>query len=148
MEPTDASFHGGQLLLVCAWAAGDLAGGRADAAAAAELAGLRRSLRHDPLAPDHPIASHRARGVQWDAELGRLTGRSDPAAWTRAAAAWDALDRPHDAAYCRWRGAQAAIATGQGSVAQRLLRRAAADAREHVPLTAAIAETAAYAAAT
>ena len=48
---------------------------------------------------------------------------------------------PHDAAYCRWRGAQVALATGQGTVAARLLRRAARDAREHVPLSTAIAET-------
>jgi hypothetical protein len=37
---------------------------------------------------------------------------------------------------------------GQGTAAHRLLRRAATDAREHVPLSQAIAETAAYAAAT
>ena len=46
-----------------------------------------------------------------------------------------------DAAYCRWRGAQVALATDQGTIALRLLRRATREAREHVPLSAAIAET-------
>ena len=49
--------------------------------------------------------------------------------------------RPHEAAYCRWRAAQAALRDGQGTVAARLLKRAAADAREHVPLSQAIAAT-------
>ena len=58
---------------------------------------------------------------------------------------WDKLGRPHDAAYCRWRRRQAAIADGQRTIAERLLRRAARDAREHVPLAAAIARMAGYA---
>ena len=62
--------------------------------------------------------------------------------WTLAASAWDKLTRPHDAAYCRWRAGQAALATGQATVAVKLLRRAATDAREHVPLLAAIRDTA------
>ena len=53
--------------------------------------------------------------------------------------------RPHDAAYCRWRGAEVALATGQATVAGRLLRRATTDAREHVPLTRAIGATVARA---
>ena len=64
---------------------------------------------------------------------------------TGEAGIWDRLHRPHDAAYYRWRGAQAAIANGQGTIAAKLLRRAARDAREHVPLASVIAETAAYA---
>ena len=59
-----------------------------------------------------------------------------------AASLWDWLTRPHDAAYCRWRAAQCALRDGQGTIAVRLLKRAAADAHEHVPLSRAIAATA------
>ena len=55
---------------------------------------------------------------------------------------WDLIGRPHDAAYCRWRGAQVALRHGSGHVAARLLKKAATDAREHVPLSEAIAATA------
>ncbi len=79
------------------------------------------------------------------AELARA-GREDHAsAWAEIAPLWDGLGRPHDAAYCRWRGAEAALAERQGTVATRLLKRAAQDARAHRPLAAAIARTAAYA---
>ena len=54
--------------------------------------------------------------------------------WAAAAAAWDKIVRPHDSAYCRWRGAQVAFATEQASAARKLLRRAERDAREHMPL--------------
>ena len=39
------------------------------------------------------------------------------------------------------RAARVALAQGQGTVAARVLKRAARDAREHVPLSAAIAAT-------
>jgi tetratricopeptide (TPR) repeat protein len=74
----------------------------------------------------------------WHAELARIT-RTDPVtAWTYAAATWDTHDHPHDAAYCRWRGAQAAVREDQGTLGRRLLRRAATDARTHRPLRLAI----------
>jgi hypothetical protein len=77
----------------------------------------------------------------WDAELAR-TGRVDACEqWVRAASSWDRVRSPHDAAYCRWRGAQVALRTGQGTLAARLLKRAANDAREHVPLSEAIVRT-------
>ena len=38
-----------------------------------------------------------------------------------------------------------ALRSGQRTAATKLLRRAARDAREHVPLSAAVAKTAAYA---
>jgi hypothetical protein len=75
------------------------------------------------------------------AVLARLRGTAAVEHWTRAAADWDGAQRPHDAAYCQWRGAQVAMAQGQGTIAARLLRRAALNAREHVPLSAAIAAT-------
>ena len=74
----------------------------------------------------------------WDAELARLSGDEALDVWVLAAAEWDRITRPHEAAYCRWRGAQAALRDGQGTLADRLLRRAASDAREHVPLHRAI----------
>ncbi|MFC7496597.1 MULTISPECIES: ATP-binding protein [unclassified Nocardioides] len=77
------------------------------------------------------------------AELSRLAGDPRVDLWASAAREWSRIGRPFDAAYCSWRGAQVALLTGQGSVALRLLRRAAREARDHVPLSAAIAETAA-----
>ena len=112
------------------------------AAELVDLVGVRRSLSHDPLGPAGVTADRFAACSQWDAELGRLAGRTQPEAWTVAAGRWDALARPHDAAYCRWRGAQAALAAGHGTAARRLLRQAALDARGHVPFTLALRATA------
>jgi hypothetical protein len=142
---SEASGHAGPLLVLAARAAADQSHGRPAPAAVGQLVELRRSLMHDPLADDAAVATHTAQAAQWAAELSRLEARPDPAPWLAAASHWDQLERPHDAAYCRWRGAEAALATGQGTLARRLLRRAALDAREHVPLTRAITETAAYA---
>ena len=75
----------------------------------------------------------------------RLNGEQSLERWTSAASAWDRLTRPHDAAYCRGRAAQVALREGQGTAAARLLRRAATDARAHLPLSEAIARTAARA---
>jgi DNA-binding CsgD family transcriptional regulator len=44
------------------------------------------------------------------AELSRLQGNSDPARWRATAAAWDRLDRPFEAAYARYRQAEALLA--------------------------------------
>jgi hypothetical protein len=87
---------------------------------------------------DVGVAAH-ARTIV--AELARLDAADRVDLWANAAALWDRLHRPHDSAYCRWRAAQAALRDGQGTVATRLLKRAARDAREHVPLTRAIAAT-------
>jgi hypothetical protein len=100
----------------------------------ARLAGLL-----DDHADDLNLTAHRA---AFEAELARLGGTGMVDHWTRTARCWDRLDRPHDAAYCRWRAAQAALRDGHGTVAARLLKRAAGGAREHVPLSRAIAETA------
>ena len=40
------------------------------------------------------------------------TASSQPASWAHAAAAWDRLERPPLAAYCRWREAEALVAAG------------------------------------
>lgn len=80
-----------------------------------------------------------AHEATYAAERARLTDRQTVEAWVIAAREWDRIDRPHDAAHARWRAAQVAVASGQGAVADRLLRRAAQQAREHVPLQEAIA---------
>ncbi len=110
-------------------------------ASAVDLVHVAREcgLLEQALADDRSLATHRA---AFEAELGHDRPGSLER-WTRAAAGWDDLERPHDAAYARWRAAQTALRDGHGTVAQRLLRRAAADATAHVPLARAIATTAA-----
>jgi tetratricopeptide (TPR) repeat protein len=105
-----------------------------------DLEAMRRRARLDPLDAQRSSAGVAA-GVTWDAELVRARGTDTVDQWSRAAVAWGHLGRPHAAAYCRWRAAQVALREGRGAVADRLLRRAAADAREHVPLSRVIAET-------
>ncbi len=61
--------------------------------------------------------------------------------WAAAVKEWDKIGRPFEASYARWRGAQAALATGQGTLAIRLLQRAGKDARDHLPLAEAIRAT-------
>ena len=133
----------GDLLVLAARAAGDMAqlapdADRRDLHGSANA--LRTRLHHDPYSPS-AVPSDRAAHPQWSAELERIRGSESLDGWHDAARAWDELVRPHDAAYCRWRGAQVALREGQGTVAARLLRRAATDAREHVPLSEAIAAT-------
>ena len=89
-----------------------------------------------------PLANDPGHAATWLAELERIAGPAKVEHWAKAATEWDRLSHPHDAAYCRWRAAQLALATSQGSVAARLLRRAATDAGEHVPLRQMVAATA------
>ena len=79
---------------------------------------------------------------QWEAELARLEGSDTVEQWSRVASGWHRYLRPHDAAYAEWRAAQCALRDGRGTVAARLLKKAGADARDHVPLAEAIAVTA------
>jgi hypothetical protein len=44
-----------------------------------------------------------------EAEYERAHGEARPEAWSRAAAAWEELDRPPLAAYCRWHQAEALV---------------------------------------
>ena len=48
-----------------------------------------------------------------EAEHARFRRRASPDRWPAAVAAWDRLGRPHPAAYCRWRWAEALQATGR-----------------------------------
>ena len=107
-----------------------------------ELDDLRAGPAEDPFAPHPTFALRPVFGASWAAERARLARQPSLDLWDAAARGWDGVTRPHDAAYCRWRAAQVAIATGQGTVAARMLRRATADARGHAPLSAAIVATA------
>jgi tetratricopeptide (TPR) repeat protein len=117
--------------------------------AAADLADTRAEMRPDLrrqveslLAGDDPIGTpseaQRAFRAARAAELSRLAARPRPDLWAAAAKEWDTIGRPFDSSYARWRGAQAAMATGQATLAHRLLQRAGTDARDHLPLAEAI----------
>ena len=137
--PTEAARELGPALARAARIAAD----RGDVRATTVLASLLASCSTDPFGKERSPVDGPAWRLTWHAETGRLSGEQTVEGWTAAATAWDDLTRPHDAAYCRWRAAQVALRQRRGTVASRLLRRAARDAREHVPLSAAIARTAA-----
>ena len=122
------------LLVLAARAAADLR----DRARGEQLRDLHRRLTGDPFAPHPMLVTPSAHGATWAAELARLEGRETVDAGSPRLRPGTALTRPFDAAYCRWRGAQVALRTDQGTVAARLLQRAARDARGHEPLTEAI----------
>jgi tetratricopeptide (TPR) repeat protein len=144
---SETAGRSGPLLVPLARARADLLDG-----AGADLAhrhsagrGLRELVsraRTDPFAGGTVDCAIPALAASWQAELSRVEAAATVEGWVRAATAWDDIARPHDAAYCRWRGAQVALDGGQGTLAARLLRRAAADAHQHVPLREAIAATA------
>jgi DNA-binding CsgD family transcriptional regulator/tetratricopeptide (TPR) repeat protein len=74
------------------------------------LAALDRlATARAPQARYPPVAAH-VRVAQ--AERSRLEGRSDPGRWEAAAAAWERLEHPYDAAYARFRQAEALLAAG------------------------------------
>ena len=68
-------------------------------------AGELGAFSEDPAASVFPERSVIAATCQ--AELSRLDGSSDPAAWASAATRWAGLRRPYQAAYARWREAEA-----------------------------------------
>jgi hypothetical protein len=114
---------------------------RGDRAAAVRLRALVAGAADDPFGPRAIGVAAPAWHLTWLAELARLDAADTVDGWARAAVTWDGLHRPHDAAYCRWRAAECALRGGQGTIAAKLLRRAAADARGHVPLSEGIAAT-------
>jgi DNA-binding CsgD family transcriptional regulator len=98
-------------------------------------------MRPDPFAP-HPFwSSASGEGATWRAELTRVAGRPDPAAWAEVAAEWQRQQRPHRLAYAQWRMGEALLATGKRAEAARVLHEAAQIAQGHAPLLAGIAET-------
>ena len=63
-----------------------------------------------------------------EAESARARGLARPDAWSDAAAAWEQLERPPLAAYCRWRQAEALAATeADASIPLREAHAVAAD---------------------
>jgi DNA-binding CsgD family transcriptional regulator len=75
-----------------------------------------------PQARYPPVAAH-LQAAQ--AEQSRLEGRSDPGRWRAAAAAWERLEHPYDAAYARFRQAEALLAErGSRLEAEQVLRSA------------------------
>lgn len=91
----------------------------------------------DPLGPG-AVPVDRYAAALWSAERARLAGVATIALWTAAASGAARIGRAHDASYCRWRAAGLALAEGRRAMADKLLRRAAQDAREHLPLREAI----------
>ena len=146
---TDAAAWSSGVLAVAARAAAevadaDLRGPRRRHDLGAELRDLHHSARHDPFEASPVRADRPAHAAAWKAECARLAGRPSLELWVESARQWERLGHPHDAGYARWRGAQLALGAGDGTTAMRLLRRAAREAREHVPLGAAIAASRAY----
>jgi DNA-binding CsgD family transcriptional regulator/tetratricopeptide (TPR) repeat protein len=83
------------------------------------LSQARESLTQ--LGANHSTARVHAAGCE--AEFTRLQLRSDPEQWAALAATWDAISGPYEAAYARWRQAEALLATkARGAAA--VLRRA------------------------
>jgi DNA-binding CsgD family transcriptional regulator len=69
-------------------------------------------------------AAHRALAATIEAEYARATGIDGAALWESAALAWDARSTPYQAAYARWRQAEAAIAGRERAQATAPLRAA------------------------
>jgi DNA-binding CsgD family transcriptional regulator len=139
----------GPLLILALRACADLAAQArvdrdADAADAAresadQLVELYDRMTPDPFTPGLLRPTAAADHVNWQAEQSRLLDASDPALWQHAATEWDALTRPHRAAYARWRQAEALLAQHNGrTAAAKVLRAAARQAALHVPLSDAI----------
>src|SRR5262245_8172206 len=117
---------------------------RATLAAADDLVAWVDREEDAPFA-EHPMrVDHPACRASWDAERGRASGKSDPAAWGVAAERWAVLDYRHRAAYAWWRQAEALLATPHGgrAAATTALSAAAGHASQHVPLRTAIEDLA------
>jgi hypothetical protein len=143
---TDADRESATVLVQAARAAADVAastplGSSARRELLDELTALPPRASADPFAPHPAYGNREALAATWKTELARVAGEPALERWVSAAQAWDRLTRPHDAAYSRWRAATEARRANQGVAADRLLRRATADAREHVPLLQAIRDS-------
>jgi DNA-binding CsgD family transcriptional regulator len=110
---------------------------------AQHLVDLVATAPGNPFAERKVMVKNRGYRLSWQAELTRLHGESDAAAWAQAVTAWDNLGRPFRAAYARWRRAEAILAQrGSRAEASQLLRDAVEQSGEHVPLNAALRELA------
>ena len=143
----DPSIALAEVFTLAARAAANLETGRRGRSQSRRYADRLDDLLHscaaDPFEPHPAIAAQPAWAATWRAERLRLEQRSTVDSWLTAATMWDGLTHPFDAAYCRWRAAQAAVWEGRRTLAGTLLQRASRQARGHRPLHAAIAATAA-----
>ncbi|MGN6722868.1 MAG: helix-turn-helix transcriptional regulator [Marmoricola sp.] len=89
---------------------------------------------------DNPPSASQRLLVMRAAEDSR--GTADVEVWERAASLCEEAERRYDAAYCRWRGAEAVLMSQPRSDATEALRLAYALADGHRPLTLAIERTA------
>jgi len=85
----------------------------ADPAAQAEaLARAEALVARTRAAAEDGQAVEQAYATTAEAEYARALGHDDPALWTAAADAWEALERPYPAAQARWHAAEALVAAG------------------------------------
>jgi DNA-binding CsgD family transcriptional regulator/tetratricopeptide (TPR) repeat protein len=70
------------------------------------------------------LSEARANAAACEAEFTRLELRSDAEQWAAVATSWDALSRPYEAAYARWRQAEALLAGRASKAAAGVLRQA------------------------
>jgi DNA-binding CsgD family transcriptional regulator/tetratricopeptide (TPR) repeat protein len=89
----------------------DAARANRDAAALVDVDARARVLRERfaALSDRATTPSARAWVATASAETSRIAGSTDPAPWARAVAAWDAVPDPAEAAYARYRTAEAAL---------------------------------------
>jgi DNA-binding CsgD family transcriptional regulator len=97
----------------------------AEAAARARARAFRDRGRAHAAAADHPGME-----ATLEAEYARAQGGSDPALWDAAARAWEARSTPFQAAYARWRQAEAALARRDRAQGAQALAAAHATATE------------------
>ena len=117
----------------------DLPAAEAAAAAADGLIAWVLKMGGAPFTGHPFVATIPAERATWNAERTRLTGPSDPKAWSKAGEAWHSLGCPHRAGYAWWRQAGALLEAGEpAAAAAGALRRAAAAAEGHAPLLAQI----------
>jgi DNA-binding CsgD family transcriptional regulator/tetratricopeptide (TPR) repeat protein len=75
-----------------------------------------------------------------EAEHGRAHGPARPESWSEAAKAWERLERPPLAAYCRWREAEALVAAGASRVEASVPLREAHAVAERIGATPLLRE--------
>ena len=107
---------------------------RANAAAVADIQTTGEQLlptaRQALLQVGTHLPEANAQAAACEAEFTRLKLRSDPQQWAAVAGSWEALSRPYEAAYARWRQAEALLASRTPKPAATVLRHAHQTASE------------------
>jgi DNA-binding CsgD family transcriptional regulator len=108
-------------------------------AAADRINRWRERQTVDPFRDSAYVVAGAAERAMWNSERARLIDTSQPDLWELSAKQWEALSRPHYAAYAWWRQAEAQLFAGRPpGAAAAALRSAAAAAEGHAPLMAKI----------